>query len=67
MLLYSPGNMPPSRASKGCSAKDALKLSEESHNFILDEITRRDRLEYDTDRVYEGQEQDDELESDNDN
>ena len=64
MMAYSPGNMPPSRANKGGSAKDALKLCEDSHNFILDEITRRERLEYDPDRVYEGQEQEDELESD---
>ena len=64
MMAYSPGNMPPSRANKGGSAKDALKLCVDSHNFILDEITRRERLEYDPDRVYVGQEREEELESD---
>jgi hypothetical protein len=37
-----------------------LKISEDSHNFILDEIIRRERLEYDPSRVFVGDEDDEE-------
>ena len=64
MLQISPMNMPPSRRMKEAKANGALKISEESHNFILDEIIRRDRLEYDPTRVYFGEE-DEDIESEN--
>ena len=53
-----------------------MKISEESHNFILDEITRRERLEYDPpsrvfvdgDRVFvDGDEEEYDSESDSEN
>ena len=46
--------------------KHALKISDDSHNSILDEIIRRERLEYDPSRVLVGNEDDDEYESDSD-
>ena len=39
-----------------------MKIAEESHDFILDEIRRRERLEYDPSRVFVG----DDLDSDDD-
>ena len=45
-----------------------MKISEESHNFILDEITRRERLEYDPSRVFvDGDEEEYDSESDSEN
>ena len=52
MLPISQSNMPPSRERKEAEKKKALKISEQFHNFILDEITRRERLEYDPSRVF---------------
>ena len=68
MLPISPSNMPPKRAQKRAQKNEALKISEESHNLILDEIMRRDRLEYDPSRVFVGDEdeEDDEDEDDDD-
>ena len=64
MLPISPGNMAPNRRQKEAKANGALKISEDSHNFILDEMVRRDRLEYDPMRVYAGEEEEDEIEND---
>lgn len=60
--------MPPKRAQKRAQKNEALKISEDSHNLILDEIMRRDRLEYDPSRVFVGDEdeEDDEDEDDDD-
>ena len=63
MLPISQSNMPPSKRQKEAKANGALKISEESHNFILDEIIRRDRLEYDPTRVFFGEEDESESES----
>jgi hypothetical protein len=58
MLPISPSNMPPKRVHKTAERNEALKISEGSHNFILDEIIRRERLEYDPSRVFVGDEDD---------
>ena len=63
MFPISQSNMPPSKRQKEAKANGALKISEESHNFILDEIFRRDRLEYDPTRVFFGEEDESESES----
>ena len=46
---------------------DTYFCPEDSHNFILDEIIRRDRLEYDPMRAYAGEEEEDKIESGNEN
>ena len=43
----SPSNMLPPRIRKQITNQIAVKISEDSHNFILDEIFRREALEYD--------------------
>ena len=53
--------MPPKRVHKTAEKNEALKISEDSHNFILDEIIRREILEYDPSRVFVGDEDDEEL------
>jgi hypothetical protein len=60
MLPISPSNMPPKRVHKTAEKNEALKISEDSHNFILDEIIRRERLEYNPSRVFVGDEDDEE-------
>jgi hypothetical protein len=60
MLPISPSNMPPKRVHKTAERNEALKISEDSHNFILDEIIRRERLEYDPSRVSVGDEDNEE-------
>jgi hypothetical protein len=60
MLPISPSNMPPKRVHETAERNEALKISEDSHNFILDEIIRRERLEYDPSRVFVGDEDDEE-------
>lgn len=75
MLPISQSTMPPSRVRKEAEKRNALKISEESHNFILDEITRRERLEYDPSRVFvdgdrvfvDGDEEEYDSESDSEN
>ena len=64
MLPISQSNMPPCRRQKEAKTNGALTISEDSHNFMLDEIIRRDRLEYDPGRVFFGEEDEDESESD---
>ena len=41
-----------------------MKISDQYHHKILDEILRRDRLEYDPSRVLVGHEQEDNFDSD---
>ena len=52
----SPSNKIPRNARKEATKKHDLKISDESHNYILDEIIRRERLEYDTNRMLVGDE-----------
>ena len=54
MNSVSQSNMIPAGARRLLDGKIAEKISETSHNFILDEILRRERLEYDPSRVYTG-------------
>ena len=55
----SPSNRIPINASKEATKKHDLKISDDSHNSILDEIIRRERLEYDPSRVLVGDEDED--------
>jgi len=52
MNPVSPSNMVPAGPRRNLDGLIAVKISEESHNFILDEVQRRERLEYDPSRVY---------------
>ena len=62
----SPRNMVPRVVRKATTEANAMRISEDSHNFILDEIVRRERLEYDPSRVLVGDEEEDlDCESDN--
>ena len=47
----SASNMPPPRVKKQLTNHIAVKISEESHNFAIDEVWRRDQLEYDPNLV----------------
>ena len=49
MLPLSASNMPP----KQRTAIGAMKITEDAHHFIGDEILLRDRLEYDPSRVFD--------------
>ena len=44
---FSASNMPPPRVRRQLTNHIAVKITEESHNFVLDEIWRRDQLDYD--------------------
>ena len=59
--------MVPRIVRKAATEANAMRISEDSHNFILDEIVRRERLEYDPrSRVLVGDEEEDlDCESDN--
>ena len=56
----SPSNQLPRWVSNQITNQIAVKISEDSHNFILDEIIRREALEYDHSLVYVGDETDEE-------
>jgi hypothetical protein len=45
---------------KTAERNESLKISEDSHNSILNEIIRRERLEYDPSRVFVGDEDNEE-------
>ena len=61
----SPRNMiRDSIARKEAEKKHVVRISEESHDFIMDEIRRRERLEYDPSRVIVGAEADSDSEDD---
>ena len=62
MLPISPSNMPPSQRRKEATKKGAIKISEDSHYFIGDEILLRDRLQYDPSRVFGGTDEEEEEE-----
>ena len=61
-----PCNRIPRNARKEATKKHALKISDDSHNSILDEIISRERLEYDPSRVLVGDEDEDEDEDESD-
>ena len=67
MHPMSPTNMIKCRSKRvreEAEQKKAMKLSEESHEFILDEIRMRERVEHDPSRVFVAA--DDDSESDED-
>ena len=66
MLPISPSNMPPSQRRKVATKKGAIKISEDSHYLIGDEILLRDRLEYDPSRVFGGTDEEEEKEDEED-
>ena len=45
-------NCPIKEVEEEYSGKQAMKVSEDSHNFILQEIIRREYLEYDPNRIF---------------
>ena len=51
MNPFSPSNMIPRHVRKEAERKNAIKISLDSHDFIMDEIEKRERLEYDPSRV----------------
>ena len=52
MTAISPSNMVSNPSvRKETSRLGALRITDESHDFILDEIGRRERLEHDPSRV----------------
>ena len=57
-----PNNQPPRGVREGATQKRAQKISEDSHHLIMDEIIRRERLEYDPSRVLVGEEDEDNFE-----
>ena len=57
-------NQPSRGASRQAREKGAVKICDQYHHMILDEILRRDRLEYDPSRVLVGNEQEDNFDSD---
>ena len=61
MEAVNDNNCPMKEVEKEYRGKQAMKVSKDSHNFILQEIIRRDYLEYDPNRIYM-----DEVESEND-
>ena len=46
--------MVPAGPRRNLDGRIAVKISEGSHNFILDEVQRREMLEYDPSRVNTG-------------
>ena len=57
MHPISPANMIRNhQVRKEAERLGALRMSNESHDFIMDEIERRERLEYDPSRVFLGEE-----------
>ena len=56
LMPISPSNMISNRGlRRDAEAKNAMNISLGTHNFILDEIQRRERLEYDPSRIYTGE------------
>ena len=59
MLPMSAGNMIKSKGVRKAAAhKNPIRISDDSHDFILDEIRRRERLEYEPSRVFSDNEPD---------
>ena len=49
---------------RDAEAKNAMNISLDTHNSILDKIQRREKLEYDPSRVYTGEMVESESDSD---
>ena len=65
LMPISPSNMISNRGlRRDAEAKNAMNISVGTHNSILDEIKRRERLEYDPSRVYTGEMAESESDSD---
>ena len=60
----SPHNQPPRGASRQANEKKAKKICDKSHHQVMDEISRRERLEYDPTRVLVGHEKENNFDSD---
>ena len=66
MLPIYPSNMPPSQRIKEAKEKDAIKISEDYHYLIGDDILLRDRLEYDPSRLFGGTDEEEDEEDEED-
>ena len=65
LIPFSPENQPKGIISrKQAGDNDAMRLTQEDHDTIMDEIQRRDRLEYDPMMVMAGDYEEEDLESD---
>ena len=65
MKPMSPMNMMKNRAVRQEAAqKNAMRIADDSHEFILDEIMRRERLEHDPSRVFVAADEDSESDED---
>ena len=65
MKPMSPTNMMKNRAVRQEAAqKNAMRIADESHEFILDEIMRRERLGHDPSRVFVAADEDSESDED---
>ena len=60
----APNNQPPGPARKKAREKNEMKISDDYHNMIIDEIYSRERLEYDPSRVLVGEEEEDNFSDD---
>lgn len=60
----APNNQPPGPARKKAREKNAIKISDDYHNMIIDEIYSRERLEYDPTRVLVGEEEEENFSDD---
>ena len=49
--LPSPTNVIPAIIRRRAEQRNAIKISDKCHYFILDKISRRERLEYDPGRI----------------
>ena len=68
MKPMSPTNMMNNRAVRQeAEQKGALRIAEEPHEFILDEILRRERFEHDPSRVFVAADEHSESDKDNEN
>ena len=64
LIPFSPDNQPRGKISrKVAGINDAMRLTQEDHDTIMDEIQLRDRLEYDPMMVMDGDDEEEDLES----
>ena len=67
LIPFSPANQPRSKLiRKQAQDIDAMRLTQDDHDTIMDEIQLRDRLEYDPMMVMAGEDEAEDLESDSD-
>ena len=64
MLDIGPKNPPPRASQEAAIQNKAQKINEDCHHMVMDEILRRERLEYDPTRVLVGDEDEDNFDSD---